>query len=94
MRTHSRKKGATKRRRRRLSQDEQSSRQRLAMTLEHVSQGVCMFDAEQRLIFCNSKYAELYQLSEEITRPGITLREILEARLAKESGPFRENYIE
>jgi len=64
------------------------------MTLEHVSQGVCMYDAEQRLIFCNSKYAELYQLAEHITRPGITLREILEARLAKESGPFRENYIE
>lgn len=64
------------------------------MTLEHVSQGVCMYDAEQRLIFCNSKYLELYQLPTDITRPGITLREILEARLAKESGPFRENYIE
>ncbi len=64
------------------------------MTLEHVSQGVCMYDAEQRLIFCNSKYAELYQFAEHITRPGITLREILEARLAKESGPFLDNYIE
>ncbi len=53
-----------------------------------------MFDAEQRLIFCNSKYAELYQLSKQETRPGTALRAILEARLAKESGPRRENYIE
>ena len=64
------------------------------MTLEHVSQGVCMFDAQQRLIFCNSKYAGLYQLSEQDTRPGTPLRAILEARLAKETGPRREDYVE
>jgi diguanylate cyclase (GGDEF)-like protein/PAS domain S-box-containing protein len=55
---------------------------RLEAALENMSQGVCMFDAEQRLIVCNRRYSEMYGLSPELTRPGTTLREILERRVA------------
>ncbi len=41
-------------------------------------QGLCMFDADQRLIVCNTRYLEMYGFSPEVVQPGITLREIME----------------
>jgi diguanylate cyclase (GGDEF)-like protein/PAS domain S-box-containing protein len=64
---------------------EQLSDQRkrqLDAALENMSQGLCMFDTEQRLIVCNKRYAELYALGEEQTKSGTTLLEILEYRVA------------
>jgi methyl-accepting chemotaxis protein len=55
--------------------------------LENMSQGLCMFDAEQRLIVCNKRYSELYNLNAEQTKPGTTLREILQYRIAKGMAP-------
>ena len=54
----------------------------LDAALDNMSQGLCMFDAEQRLIVCNRRYADLYGLSDEQTKPGTTLRAILEHRIA------------
>jgi len=53
---------------------------RLDAAINNLPQGLCMFDAEQRLIICNRRYAELYGLAAEYTRPGTHLRAILEAR--------------
>ncbi len=50
--------------------------------VENVSEGLCCFDAEQRLILSNARYAEIYRLSPEDTKPGMTLREIVERRAA------------
>jgi diguanylate cyclase (GGDEF)-like protein len=50
--------------------------------LAHMSQGLCMFDAEQRVVVSNRRYAELYGLSVEQVKPGATLREVIEARIA------------
>jgi diguanylate cyclase (GGDEF)-like protein/PAS domain S-box-containing protein len=50
--------------------------------LENMLQGVAMFDAEQRLIVCNKRYAEMYALTPEQVRPGTTIRQILEHRIA------------
>ena len=54
----------------------------LATALDHMSQSLNMFDGEQRLIVCNKRYAEMYALPSELTRPGTTLRRILEHRVA------------
>ena len=35
-------------------------------------QGLAMFDAEQRLIVCNRRYAEMYGLTPEQVKPGTT----------------------
>jgi diguanylate cyclase (GGDEF)-like protein/PAS domain S-box-containing protein len=59
----------------------------LELTLENMSQGLCMFDGTQRLVVCNRHYAEMYGLSPEQTRPGTTLRAILEARVAAGHSP-------
>ena len=62
--------------------------------LNNMSQGICMFDATQRLIVCNKRYAELYGLSTEQTKPGTTLRAILEHRIARGTAPHdKEKYI-
>ena len=66
--------------------NERQKRQ-LDAALANISQGLCMFDAEQRLIVCNRQYAELYGLSEAQTAPGTTLREILGYRFALGSAP-------
>jgi diguanylate cyclase (GGDEF)-like protein len=59
----------------------------LELTLENMSQGLCMFDRNQRLVVCNRTYAEMYALSPEQTAPGTTLRSILEARVAAGQSP-------
>ena len=62
--------------------------------LNNMSQGLCMFDAKQRLIVCNKRYAELYGLNAEQTKPGTTLRTILEHRIARGNAPDdHERYI-
>jgi methyl-accepting chemotaxis protein len=67
---------------------------RFSAALENMSQGLCMFDATQRLIVCNKRYAELYELTGEQTKPGTTLREILGYRIAKGKAPGdHEGYI-
>ncbi len=46
--------------------------------LNNMVQGLCMFDAEQRLIVHNDRYMEMYNFSPEDVKPGMTLREIME----------------
>ena len=60
---------------------------RFHTALENVSQGVCFFDGEDRLIVCNTRYAELYGLAPEQATPGTTVREIVERRIAAGTGP-------
>ena len=47
-----------------------------------VAQGVCYFDAEDRVVLSNRRFAEIYRLAPEQIRPGATLREIIELRIA------------
>ena len=55
---------------------------RFDTALNNMSQGLCMFDADQRLIVCNDRYRQMYGLSREQVKPGTTIREIFEARIA------------
>ncbi len=55
---------------------------RFDTALEHMSQGLCMFDRDQKILVCNKQYAEMYRLTPEQTRPGTTLREIVQYRIA------------
>lgn len=45
--------------------------------LDNMAQGLCMFDANHRLITCNRRYAELYQLPEHLIVPGTPGQEML-----------------
>ena len=59
--------------------------QLLQTVLNNMSQGVLMFDPETRLIFCNKRYIELYGLSQEIVKPGCSLRDLLRHRIERGS---------
>ncbi len=50
--------------------------------LQNMSQGFCRFDADQRLIVANDQFARLYALHPDRVKPGMNLREILQARIA------------
>ena len=56
--------------------------------LNNMIQGLCMFDADQRLILCNRQYLELYGFSEEVVRPGILISDIM--RYSISLGNYRD----
>ncbi|WP_045834560.1 EAL domain-containing protein [Hyphomicrobium sp. 99] len=65
---------------------------RVDAAINNLPQGLCMFDADQNLIICNRRYAELYELKPEHTVPGTSLRTILQARRANGRFPQAESY--
>ncbi|MEO5806714.1 PAS-domain containing protein [Devosia sp.] len=64
---------------------------RYETAIEKISQGVCFFDGEQRLILCNRRYAEMYRLTPEQIPPGTTLREIAEHRMVAGTSTMATN---
>jgi diguanylate cyclase (GGDEF)-like protein len=55
----------------------------LDATLNNQSQGVCMYDAHHRLIVCNDRYAKMFNLPDELMKPGIMLSEVFEYRISR-----------
>jgi diguanylate cyclase (GGDEF)-like protein len=55
--------------------------------INNMSQGLCFFDARQRLIVCNNRYLEMYGLSPDRVGPGTTLAEIVDMRFDAGSCP-------
>ncbi|CAN7617002.1 EAL domain-containing protein [Rhizobium sp. LjRoot254] len=53
---------------------------RYQTAIDNISQGVCFFDGEYRLVLSNDRYAELYRLDPELLQPGMTLWEIIDLR--------------
>ena len=47
---------------------------RLRTALNHMSQGLCMWDANTKLLLCNDRYVEMYGMSPDFVRPGLLLR--------------------
>ncbi|MGO8914061.1 MAG: PAS-domain containing protein [Bradyrhizobium sp.] len=53
---------------------------RFNAALRNMSQGLSLFDPEQRVVIANARYAEIYHLREDQVKPGTSLRQILESR--------------
>ncbi len=53
------------------------ARQTLENALEAMSDGFVMFDAEDRLVACNSRYLDFYRLSAEFIKPGARFEDIM-----------------
>jgi diguanylate cyclase (GGDEF)-like protein/PAS domain S-box-containing protein len=62
--------------------------ERYRVAIDNISPGVCFFDASERLILCNRRYAEIYRLRPDQVSPGTTLREIAERRVAAGTSPM------
>ena len=55
---------------------------RFQAALDNMSQGLCMVDADGCIQVCNQRYAAMYSLTPELTRPGTKLRDISRYRLS------------
>ena len=64
--------------------------------INNMSQGLCFFDADRRLIVCNDRYVEMYDLSRDRIGPGTPLSDIVDMRFEAGSFPAmtREEYLE
>ncbi len=51
--------------------------------IDSMAQGLCMFDAAERLVVCNAQYYKMYELTPGDVKPGATLSEVLAKRVAK-----------
>jgi diguanylate cyclase (GGDEF)-like protein len=50
----------------------------LDAALNNMVQGLCMFDAERRLVLCNDRFMEMFGLSRESVIPGINLLQLIQ----------------
>ena len=55
--------------------------------LSNMSQGLCLYDPQQRLLVSNRQFSELYRLPPETVRPGMTFRQLLELSVAAGNHP-------
>jgi diguanylate cyclase (GGDEF)-like protein/PAS domain S-box-containing protein len=59
----------------------------LHTAIESSPNGLCIFDADLKVVISNSHFAEMYGLDPAQTRPGTRLREILDRRVAASCCP-------
>jgi diguanylate cyclase (GGDEF)-like protein len=55
-------------------------KERLDTALNNMSQGLIMFDAEERVVICNDFYIEMYGLSRDLVKPGCSFADLLRYR--------------
>jgi diguanylate cyclase (GGDEF)-like protein len=55
--------------------------------LGNMVQALCMYDADNRLIVSNEKYATFFNADPEVVKPGISLREVFEHGVARGTYP-------
>lgn len=55
----------------------------LSFAMTQMSDGVAMFDRDNRLLFCNAQYQQLFPLTSDVRVPGAHIRDILAAAVAR-----------
>jgi PAS domain S-box-containing protein len=66
-----------------LARHQARSLRQYRTAVDSMPQALCMFDPAERLVVCNSQYHDMYKLAAEDVRPGSTLTEVLQRRVAK-----------
>jgi diguanylate cyclase (GGDEF)-like protein len=60
---------------------------RLDAALDNMSQGLCLYDAQDRLMVVNRRYSEIYGLPPRAVVPGMSAQEVLKANIAAGNHP-------
>ena len=60
----------------------------LDVALNNMNQGLCMFDAQNRLVVWNERYREMYNIDPRHIWRGCTIRDLLDARIAAGTFPL------
>jgi len=58
----------------------EKTNQRFDAALNNMSQGLIMMDKDERIVVCNDRYIEMYDLSRDVVKPGCTLSELFQHR--------------
>jgi methyl-accepting chemotaxis protein len=66
-----------------LTRNQRRENEQMHTAIDSMAQGLCMFDASERLVVCNTQYYKMYELTADDVRPGSTLSEVLARRVAK-----------
>jgi NO-binding membrane sensor protein with MHYT domain/methyl-accepting chemotaxis protein len=53
----------------------------LETALNNMTQGVVMYDSNERLVVCNDRYIEMYGIPRDVVKPGCTLSDNLRSRI-------------
>jgi methyl-accepting chemotaxis protein len=61
----------------------------IKLALANMSQGLCMWDRDLRLVICNPRYVEMFRMDPAFVKPGRLFREVLEHRASV--GSFKGN---
>jgi methyl-accepting chemotaxis protein len=79
---------------RRCGRMSRTLRQQLAI-LNTMSQGICMFNRDRQLVFCNNRYLEMYNIQDKGVGPGTPLKDIVSLRYKAGSSPKmdQEEYV-
>jgi diguanylate cyclase (GGDEF)-like protein len=84
---------------RKLSKQHENAERRLALEKErldtainNMTQGLLLYDNDARIVLCNQRYLEMYNLSPEVVKPGCHFRDLIAHR--KETGSFGGNVDE
>jgi diguanylate cyclase (GGDEF)-like protein len=84
---------------RQLTQQHRSAQRRLALekrrldtAVNNMTQGLLLFDKTQRLVISNQRYIEMFGVSPDVVKPGLSIQDLLLHR--KETGTFSGNIDE
>lgn len=67
---------------------------RLRDAIETISEGFLMFDAEDRLVLCNSRFRELYAVASDLFVPGAKFEDIVRAGVQRGQYPEASGRVE
>src|SRR6476659_1612586 len=60
------------------------------LALDHMEQGVCVYDADNRIVLVNQRYLSLFGMSADLVRVGTSYREVLAHSAGRGNFPERE----
>ncbi|UVK38065.1 EAL domain-containing protein [Mesorhizobium sp. AR10] len=63
---------------RRIEHELRDRNERFSAAVENMSHGLCMFDADERMIICNGNYLRIFCLDADVVQPGIKFFDILQ----------------
>ncbi len=68
----------------------------LDSALRNMSQGLCMYDADQKVVISNERFAAIYGLPADAIAPGMTLKDVVQKRIDNgiHAGPSPAAYLE
>ncbi|TPL23029.1 MULTISPECIES: EAL domain-containing protein [unclassified Mesorhizobium] len=88
--------------RRDMEDELREQNERFSAAVENMSHGLCMFDADERMIICNGNYINIFCLDANVAQPGIHFIDILRhsvdvgiaSQSAEELYAIRKPYID